>query len=142
MNSDELVGKKIGKLRIVEKISGSGKMTKYTAKCACGNLFPAHAFRLTQQIVTCCPPCRKTRKNRSQVKYREIRNIVGRDFPTDETKYTLMNKGKTKIIKSSLGKYLFFKMSTARTAARNILGGTCVVPLEEAEELLATQESR
>lgn len=132
----DLTGKEFGGLLVVERdTSYKGNNVKYIVKCRCGRLFSARAYHLKTLFVTQCPFCAKEKTKQRQAQYRANRRIVGREYPCDEIKYTLMDKKKTKILTGTMGRYLFFDLKKARTATRNIYGGATVVPLTEAEAI-------
>lgn len=133
----DLTGQKIGELVVKEREKGKGNNIKYIVECKCGSLFSVHGFRIKNNSVSCCPGCRKIKRTKTQAKYRARRKVAEVTYSCDETKYTLMNLEKTKIIRSSMGRHIFFDISQARVAARNILGGAYVVPVLMAEELVS-----
>lgn len=137
----DISGQRFDQLLVIKREKGKNNNVKYIVKCGCGELFTVHAFRLRDKTVTSCPLCRKEVRKARAKEARKKRNPIYNDYPCDETKFTLMDPGKTKILKSSFGKYIFFSVDKAEEAAKNIAEGISVVPVLEAERIISENEN-
>lgn len=122
----EMEKRRFNKCVVIDRAINQGNNIRYVCRCNCGREFVTSGQQLRSEQIDRCPACRKAKCRAVLRKKKAIENIR-----CDAIKYTLMNAGKTRIIKGSSGIHSYFSKAKARLAAR-VIGNAVAVPLNEA----------
>lgn len=130
MPTADILNQRFGRLVVKEKTQKRYyRSVVWLCQCDCGTFCEVNTTYLRRGIVWACKKC--------QTSYKRAKRET--NYRTDNPKYTIMNRSKTKIILGVNGWLIYFEKQIAERIA--IQKGGIVVDLKEAEKIVSNIHS-